>query len=390
MPEGRTPNVPEQYRGFALQPTRMALLLLQASPGDNVSMELFDDVGVQNPAGDVLASQTKSVRKTNPISDSSVGLWKTFANWSRAVRQGNLDVTKTTFEIYVNRKCTGKLAMDFNSVSTKAAAAKAFEKARNKFWGKGPRYLKKSKVAITLRPHLEEVFGIGDATFKAILPRFQVTFASDTPELDLHNFVAKSIAVEEHAVKDLICHLHGWVKIHVDAQLALGKSPVIQYDDFYHEMRTYYGRLCPTRGFPDPAPKPSVKDLLSLLSYKFVKQLEIIHVDEETIQRAMHCFFKSSAARTNWSDNHLVHEDSLCEFEESLKQTYRHHKTEVYSDQSRTDEALRGKLLYGKCDQHRCKLEEKEVPEYFIPGCYQVLANKMQIGWHPRFEELIT
>jgi hypothetical protein len=368
----------------------MAFLLLNASPGDIVSMELLEDVAVQTPTGLVHASQTKSVRTTNPISDSSASLWKTFANWSRSVRQGTLDASKTTFEIYINKKLSGPLATEFDLVNTKAAAQEAFENARRKFWGDSPKFLKKVKVAETLRPHLDEVFGAGAQAFQSILPKFQLTFASATPEMDLHNYVAKSPAIAAHAVEDLICHLHGWIKAKVDAQVALGTSPVISYDAFLHELRAFYSRLCPTAGLPDPIPKPSVKEILELLPYKFVEQLKIIQAEQATVERAMHCFFKSAAARTLWSDRSLIHDESITEFEESLKQAFRNFKNDVFTDPLRTDENLRGQLLLGKCDQYHCKLEEKEVPTYFTPGCFHALADKKEIGWHPRYLELLT
>jgi len=85
----------------------MALLLLKADPGTVVSMELLDDVAVQKLDGSTLACQAKGGWDGNPVTDRSPELWKTFANWARSVRSGELDVTRTTFELYVNRKKTG-------------------------------------------------------------------------------------------------------------------------------------------------------------------------------------------------------------------------------------------------------------------------------------------
>src|SRR5689334_17015377 len=85
-----SPHVPEQYRGFALQPTRMASLLIEADPGSKVSLELFEDVGVESADGEKLAVQTKSTRVSNPVADRSSELWKTFSNWAATAQNGSI------------------------------------------------------------------------------------------------------------------------------------------------------------------------------------------------------------------------------------------------------------------------------------------------------------
>lgn len=384
------PHVPEQYRGFSLQPTRMALMLLDADDGALVSMELIDDVGLENPDKTEVASQTKSVRKTNPVADRSPALWKAFANWTRAVRCGEFDAARTTFEIYVNRAVSGEMVGQFHNAKTKEQAIKAFEFARESLWGDTPKYLQRSKVSEALKPHLEEVLGCGAPAFKSILPRFQLTCAIKTPALDLHARVASWPTVQDHAVIDLVCHLHGWLKVRVDEQLEVGKAPVIARNDFWRELRAFYGRLVPSGALPDLAPKPTPEEILRLMTLTFVQQLELIKADPDTLTRAMACYFKAGSVRSRWGKLGLVHDDSLDDLENSLMQVYRHISTDVFSDPQRTDEVLRGKILHGRCDQHRCKVEEKEVPDYFIPGCFHTLANKKLLGWHPRYLELLT
>jgi hypothetical protein len=389
MTKKKSPNVPEQYRGFALQPTRMAFLLLKGSPGDLVSLELFEDVGVQQKDGTTLASQTKSARRTNPVSDSSPALWKTLANWSRAVRDGSLDPSKTTFELYINRRVSGKMVSVLCNAKTKADVKAAVEIIREKFWGNAPKFSKKSKIAASLKEHIEEILGVGADAFQCVLPRFQLNFAIKTPALDLHEVVAGWPTVFDHVIVDLVCHLHGWLKEKIDLQLALGKSPIVSRDECMKELRAFYGRIVPSGTLPDLASKPSLAEILALLPFQFVKQLEIIDSEKETIQHAMHCYFKAASVRTRWSQELLIHEDSFKDFEQVLINAYRNYKTDVFSDPLRSDPALRGRLLHGKCDQHRCRLEDKEVPHYFIPGCFHSLADKRQIGWHPNFDVLL-
>ena len=385
-----SPHVPEQYRGFALQPTRMAMLLLKADEGSVVSLELIDDVGVENADDTKLASQTKSARKTNPVTDKSPALWKTFANWVREVRAGKLDPSKTLFELYINRQVTGDLVAKFHRVLTKQQALAAADLARDKLWGVPPKFLERAKQAKELAAHLDEVFGPGAAAFRAILPRFELTCASTTPALDLHAQVARWPMLPPDVVIDLVCHLHGWLKVRVDEQLETGKAPVIARDDFFRELRAYYARRVPSGALPDLAPKPSPEELLKLLPFVFVRQLEMVALDRESLTHAMTCFFKAARVRTMWGERALVHESSLDGLEETLLQVWRNHRTEVFTDPLRTDEALRGRLLLARCDGHRCPVEGKDVPEYFVPGCFHALANAPRLGWHPQYAALLA
>lgn len=385
-----SPHVPEQYRGFALQPTRMAMLLLQADEGSFVSMELIDDVGVENSDGTTLASQTKSARKTNPVADRSDALWKTFANWTRDVRVGTLDPSRTTFELYVSRSVSGNFVACFHEVATKQQALNAFEEVREQLWGAPPKFSERAKVAATLAPHLDEVFGAGAEAFRAILPRFRLTCARKSPAMDVHDHIAKWLTVPTEIVEDLVCHLHGWLKQRVDEQLEKGCAPVVARDAFVRELVSYYGRLRPSGALPDLARKPTPDELLDLLPFKFVRQLRLVELEGESLAHAMTCYFKAARVRTLWGDRALVHESSLDQLERDLLQVWRNACIDIFSDPHRTDEALRGRLLQGRCDGHRCPVEGKAVPDYFVPGCFHTLADALRLGWHPRYAALLA
>jgi hypothetical protein len=194
------------YAGFSLQPTRMALLLLRASPEATVSMELFEDVGVSQKSG-FLASQIKGGWSGNPVSDRSPELWKTFANWIRDVRDKKLDCTTTIFEIYVNRKLAAKLATKLSDVKTKQQAQAAAESIREDFWGAAPGFADRRKIPPTLEPHLSEVLGAGFKIFCQILPRFQLIQPEIDPLLDLHTEVSRWPTIKPETVQDLVIHM---------------------------------------------------------------------------------------------------------------------------------------------------------------------------------------
>jgi hypothetical protein len=394
MPRKTSPHVPEQLRGFSAQETRMAALLLEAPTGSYVSLEKLDDVAQENADNTVLAIQSKDCEATNPVSDRSVQMWKTFANWSRDVAEHQLDPSRTTFEIYVSRKVSGKLVAAFASAKSKTSANDAFNTARSLLWGDGPKFSKKSEVAETLRPHLEEVFDVSPRAFRAIIERFQLTCALKNPELDLFALIRSRMAFEpDDLVLEVVVDVYGWVKKLVADELRKRKAPVIGTDDFMRLLRGSYARLKPGGSLPDLGGKgPTPSEVAKLMCEQFVRQIDIINAEEQTRNRAIACLFKARTARTKWSDRGaaLVHNDDVQEFEDGLMQVWQNTKTEVFSDPLRTDEELRGRLLLAKCESHTRKVEQKDVPDYFIPGCFHDLADRLLLGWHPRFNAILS
>ncbi len=390
----KSSNVPEQLRGFLAQETRMASLLMEASDGSVVSLEKLDDIAVEKPDNQVLAVQSKDCRKTNPVSDKSVQMWKTFANWVREVRENRLKASNTLFEIYVSRKVTGKLVALFAGATSPSTAREAFEKARDLLWGKPPDFSKKQAVAETLRPHLEEVFGLSPNAFQAIIQRFQLTCALKSPEGDLYQLVRDKLPFEEDdIITEVSVQVCGWVKILVAEQLRQGQPAVIRAEDFWRNLKGSYSKMRPGGMLPDLGGKgPSPAEVARLMNANFVSQMNIIEVESESLKWAMTCLFKARAARTKWSSQGkaLVNEEDISEFEDGLKHAWRNLKIEVFSDPLRTEEKLRGRILLAKCESHKCKVEQKIVPEYFIPGCYHDLADNLSVGWHPNFETLLA
>jgi hypothetical protein len=55
--------VPSQYYGYSLQCTHCVYLLLDAQPGSKVSVEVLEDVAVEESSGEIEAVQIKSASK---------------------------------------------------------------------------------------------------------------------------------------------------------------------------------------------------------------------------------------------------------------------------------------------------------------------------------------
>src|SRR5262245_8649300 len=127
----RSSEAPGSLYGFSLQITRMFVHLLRAEDGDDVSIEVIDDIATVTEDGLTTAEQAKSRATKNPLSNRAVDFWKTVRNWVVAVVDGKIDSAKTTFVLYVaQRHKLGAIADSFVSARTPKEAQAAFEAAR--------------------------------------------------------------------------------------------------------------------------------------------------------------------------------------------------------------------------------------------------------------------
>ncbi len=90
----------------------MLSLLLESDSSSVVSLEVFEDVGVESGEGTV-ASQTKSSTTKNPVSNSAEPLWKTLQNWLDAIKNKQLAIHNTVFELYVFGDFDGEICTFF-------------------------------------------------------------------------------------------------------------------------------------------------------------------------------------------------------------------------------------------------------------------------------------
>src|ERR1700733_2744590 len=168
----KRPQVPGQYLGFSLQATRFLVRLLEADPDWFVSLEVFDDVGLEGPKGQRLAEQSKSALAGNPVSDRGIDLWKTFSNWVDAVEAGELPIEKTLFEIYVAQPRSGPIVKSFSEAKTLDEARQALRRAKTLLWGRPPEYPIKAGLAKTVRSYVTRVFDADELLVSKIIRSF--------------------------------------------------------------------------------------------------------------------------------------------------------------------------------------------------------------------------
>lgn len=369
---------PGQYLGYGLQDVRLCHHLLKVPAGCSVSLELVDDTAIHQPDGTVLLEQSKSGLSSNPVSDSSVELWKTFANWGRLSVEGSIDPALTQFRLYTCPPKEGALAQLLHEASTNSETTAVLAKIAKK--------VTEANKLKGCNPLILDFLGAGPDVCKQIILNFQLLMGADPLE-PIREMLRYSVL--EESLDDFCAHAIGAAKNQIAALIREGKTPAIDAADFRKRLQAFtrkhgvLGLLIPTTG------QPTVVQIEAMLAAApvFVQQLLKVNMKQEHVVRAVSDYLRSDADRVLWAADGRIVEESLDELHDGLESHFQITRDEIDDLHSTLDAETRGRQLYRRCVGHQAPLEGRSVPSYFIPGTYNLLADKVRVGWHPQYSE---
>ena len=226
----RSTSVPDSYRGFSLQATRFLYYLLKVEQEDIVSLEYFEDVGVEKSDGTKIAEQDKSYLSSNPLTDRSVVFWKTLRNWIDAAQASTLPPDKSHFIAYAPKARMGEIVQAFHSAESIENAKIALAKAREALVG-----IDGWDISEAAEDHVDVVFSADVELVAEIIARLSVDVTNESPEAALKPLLLEKL-VGEDSFDLVIRWAHGWVKQQVDRFLERGQSPRIVKKEFHQPL----------------------------------------------------------------------------------------------------------------------------------------------------------
>lgn len=381
-------TAPGQLLGYGLQYTRLTAMLLAAAPGTACALEVLDDVSQTADNGNVTLVQTKSALTANPVSDRAIPLWKTLANWVRLSQLGFVDPASTVFEVYVSREVTGDLIAALASATSLDAAKACAQRAREQLWGAAPKYPDKAALPADLANQVNVALEASDAILLPIIKNLVLQCAAESPQRDIEQEIARG-PVSASRVFDIADKMCGWVKRTVDKQLEGGRAAVISYTDFHREYVAYVRSIDRDIVLKSWARRPSELEKIDRLPDMFVRQLDLIEIAYDEKLSAISDYLMACADRAQWSKLGEVHESSFEALNGDLCRVWGNLHRAVGIEASSKSETDRGQLLHSRCLLHKARLQGMEVESHFVPGCFHMLANDLEVGWHPQYRRLL-
>jgi hypothetical protein len=349
--------------------------------GAKVSLEYLDDVTIHYPDGAVMLEQTKSALKQNPLTDWSVDLWKTIANWLGCVSAGQIIPGKSRFQLYVTPPREGNWAQALSDAATASdvAALTGLIKAK----------LAKQKKAKGCEAFIQCFLNASDEERIAVVTRFKILNDAPDPVDALRELIKTAVAP---GMIDTLCHSAiGMAKEQADRLIRDGKPALLDGDAFKARFVTFVQKTNIPGLLSSLTSAPQHGEVTALLSRRpiFIRQLEIIEATEDDRVRAVSDFLRTSADKSTWAELGLVFEGSLSDWDDDL---VRRHGlicgeiADLYADKAAL---VRGRLAYRRCTQLQAPLDGRAVPGHFVHGCFNALADIMRLGWHPEYQTLL-
>jgi hypothetical protein len=237
----------------------MLSLLLESDSSSVVSLEVFEDVGVESGEGTV-ASQTKSSTTKNPVSNSAEPLWKTLQNWLDAIKNKQLAIHNTVFELYVFGDFDGEICTLFSEATSEVDAQSALSSAK-KILLKDVKHLPK---------HISDVLGADENELVPLIMHFSYEHGSGQSIEDLKQKLSATFIPEEF-LDIVLTYALGWVKKEVDTLLEQKQTAAIAVAAFRREIAAYARSIVFSDCFADLAGPARPEDIEKSRSQRYVR-----------------------------------------------------------------------------------------------------------------------
>lgn len=380
-PKAPKTSVPGQYLGYALQPLRLCLHLLEAPDDATVSMEYLDDVAVHYGDGTQLLEQTKSALTGNPASDRSVELWKAMANWADLCVAGKVDPQAARFRYYVTPSAGGDLVNRLNGAQNQAEIMGLLKEIA------APKI--KGKPQSTVYPHIQRFLAAGDVICGKIIAAFELVVEKNP--LDAIRGKLQALLPPD-VLDDFVKVAIGNSKSVVDQLIREKKDPILSPAEFRKQFRAFVVKHNLARLLEPTTGAPSTDQITHIIggSPLFVRQLKAVDASQQLLVTAVSDWLRTTADKITWAAVGSIVSTSLDELDESLE---RHHTLvadEIADTLINASPQIIGRNIYRRCTDLQLPLEGRALPSHFIPGAFNCLADVARLGWHPEYKNLFS
>lgn len=382
-------HVPDKVYAFMIQSHHMLYELLDCKNGDLVSLEVFDDVGVEHRDGSRDAIQVKSaLSDRNPVSNKASDLWKTLYNWMIAVECDELDVDFCKFIIFITVDKTGSIVEAFKAANTLESAMQVWEETRKNFYDESG---KQKDIGNGYKEYLTYFYDEKNKTLACkIIERFELkTCIENYSEEVRKKFVNANIPedIREPIYKAII----GWINLQITKMVEARKPIIIAFENYQKELGALYKEFNQKHSLMSYSNKPGAREIDSEFRNQrtYIEQLDIIDCAYEEKVEAINDYLQAASDRTIWAEKGDVSLYSMKAYEEKLKRSWKLEKRMVLIEMKNDTPEDQGKMIYYKCQDKKIDMDALFVPESFKNGCFHSLSDNLEIGWHPDYKTKI-
>lgn len=365
---------------------RYALLrLLRAEPGDAITIEKTDDIALERGGAAGEWVQTKHHTRHTALGDTSPDLWKTLRNWSSHMLDGSLDPRYQTLMLVT----TGTIR------DGTAASMLRPDKQGKRDVQKALELL--AEAARKNRPasnsgYYAEFAKLGRDGQLRLLQ--SVNILGSEPDVEkIEDSIKKELRLvsPQGKLDAFVERVEGWwLDLAIDS---MSTGTPIRFADLQAkitDIRNQFGPRSLPADFANAPLPPSEKTA----TRTFVRQLKIIDVSPKRQEHARLDYYRAYNQRSKWTADELVMVDELPEYDERLTGLWSdlfHRMKEDLAD-SNDEQTLRyrGRLHYNATIDKDIRIRPGVSDPYVMRGSLHMLADKLEIGWHPNYDEIMA
>lgn len=375
-------NAPGQFLGYSIQFPRALFHLLKSEEGDIVCVEVLGDVATKKEDATVISEEDKSSVVSNPLTDKSTDLWKTFSNWIEAIKDKTLIVDKTRFIIYTNKAGRESIINAFSKAKDEKSAKAAIKKAKKK--------LKDVDGTHEIWPFYDLVINQNEALLIDVIQRFELQIGAGSVYKEVLRDL-KSKLVPESQVEFLMEGLGGWLDRKIIEKIEKKEPANIEWKEFQKHSLVLFDRVR-KRELVDFALQnpPADKEIKKQVKERplYLKELDAIETTDDAIIEAVTDFIRAKVNRDKWIEHELIDETVAADFESRLNKFWDNQRKKIELTQKGMEENERGQLLYLECKMRQEPIRDMYPPVSTVAGTFHSLVNEKNIGWHPNWTSL--
>ena len=258
-------HVPDKVYAFMIQSHHMLYELLNCKDGDSVSVEVFDDVGVEHEDGSKDAIQLKSaLSNRNPVSNKAADLWKTMYNWLISVEAGVFDPGKVKFILFLNVNKQGTIVNRFHSAERYDEAVLAWKNARREFYDeKG--ILK--VIGEEYKKYIEYFFAQDRMEMACkIIQNFELKKCIDNYTITVRKEFDKS-GIPADIIEPIYMGIIGWIDLNVTKMVENNEAIIISFENYQVQLRALYRDYNQKHSLMPHSVKPSKLEIQNELQH---------------------------------------------------------------------------------------------------------------------------
>lgn len=373
--------------GYIFQ-SRLALLrglqLLKKHPNTLISIERFDDVAFEDDDYGKCLIQAKHHIAPKSLADKSVDLWKTIRVWLESFQAGSLTAGNIRRILITTAEATDGTAMaklrPGHNASDREAARELLRAAAEESKNQTTEIGRKMFLKLT------------DSEAELFLRSIEV--CDRHPNLiDMSDDIEGELVIlSPQHVSTIAQYLEGWWLGVVGKHLIEENSDLIPVQSITIKANEI-GNMFKDGGLPVDDP-----ELLDAKEYTpddedavFVRQMRVIGLPDKAVLRGVRDFYRSSAQRSKWARENLLLDGESDRYDKTLHDRWgRKFDEDCAQVHAHSEEEKRklGRSIFFWASQQQVGFRNV-VETWITAGSFHGLSDRMDIGWHPDFEDVL-